>query len=976
MNSPPASDSLLPDESDDSIDEPDCYETIMAALHDEDEGAVSKDGLTPTIDTGEEILDQTLQVSGDGTVPHTTPGRVHSTNKVTSGSALPDRVGKFAIKRELGRGAFGVVYLGYDEELQRNVAIKVSLVSDPTRQEKLKTEASKAAQIESSGIVPVYHIGTTDQGLVFIVHKFIPGCSLRDVLKQGPISPSRATALMRDLAIAMAPAHQLDILHRDLKPDNVLIDEKGNAWIADFGLAISENEQTSQRRELAGTPPYMSPEQIKGRIDFLDPRSDLWAFGVMYYELLSGKLPFRGKCRASLTEQICERDPRPLQQYAPKILTDEINQVFAKACAKQPSDRYSTMVEFAEALDDLLDVGLSDQNILGESTEDRFGDDDSDFMPIRSRSSSQLSRGSLSRKSYRSNDAKFSSSELSVGGHRQSLSMMLLGGLLVACSIGAALFYAKGFAEPEPALTAAANIESVIPELKPSKPAEEAVIGDGDEVDEPPLDPTEIVDPIPTAPETTVPEPSAPEPKPLPSGSKNDPMVVVADSTGSHLTLAAAIADAPPDGFIQLKPGIYKESLLIDKPITITGPPHAAGDDFKCILRNDTDTLIRVDSEQGTVSLRGISIVGKGTKMTNEFNAVEVVAGTLIIQDVDLTTSSFNCVKVRTNAIFGAQNCRFFDSRKIAVSAKNHAEVQLVDCQFQGSGVELIGGGGKVAGCEFFGARGVWCQDNASAVRISGCKFDNGTSDSVAALQGAKVVLKDSEFLRGNKAIQVIGGDVVVQAGCLINDYTVAAFVSSGSLQIESAEILESGSSAFQVAGSAKVSIKNCKIEGASAFGIDMVSGSLEVTGGSIAGCRTGCINLDAAEDDADEDKPVNPLQASLADCTLSSPNVGIAIRSGDVSLDNVKFDSGGKQDAGIGMFVDGSKIDQETNPVIVRMGDAMTFSDALKISVFAKGNAILDVPEKMQISLRDTAKLLPPARYKDPANTTETESE
>ena len=217
-------------------------------------------------------------------------------SKQPAPGTLPEYIGKFRVKGELGRGANGVVYLGYDEELQRNVAIKLSLVNSEKLQKRMREEASKAAQIDSDGIVPVHHIGTTDNGEVYIVQKFIEGSTLRTILKNGgPLSPARGVRLVREVAAALGPAHLRDTLHRDLKPDNILIDQTGKAWISDFGLAITEDEQVGRRSELAGTPAYMSPEQIKGRVDFLDPRSDIWALGVIFYECLTGKLPLVGR---------------------------------------------------------------------------------------------------------------------------------------------------------------------------------------------------------------------------------------------------------------------------------------------------------------------------------------------------------------------------------------------------------------------------------------------------------------------------------------------------------------------------------------------------------------------------------------------------------------------------------------------------------------------------------------------------------
>ena len=273
-----------------------------------------------------------------------------------------------------------------DEELQRDVAIKVSLVASESLQAQMRQEAAKLAQLESPGIVPVYHIGTTDDGAVYIVQKYIKGYTLRDLMKKQTLSPARAVQVTQAIAENLEPAHLRDILHRDLKPDNILIDQDGKPWIADFGLAISEDEQLERGPELAGTLPYMSPEQVRGRVDFLDPRSDIWALGVMYYEMLTGKRPFSGKSRESFAEQICQLDPRPLQQRAPGHLTAEMNAVFLRCCAKKPSDRYATVRELIDDLSGLIESGLSNQNISGAFMSPELGDSTLEFSDQSDRS--------------------------------------------------------------------------------------------------------------------------------------------------------------------------------------------------------------------------------------------------------------------------------------------------------------------------------------------------------------------------------------------------------------------------------------------------------------------------------------------------------------------------------------------------------------------------------------------------------------
>ncbi len=293
--------------------------------------------------------------------------RTTNNNKDTRGLP-PERIDKFRIERELGRGGVGVVYLGFDDDLKRPVAIKVLLAADEVRSERLRLEAAKIAQLDSDGIVPIYQIGRMDDGSPYLVQKYICGSSLRSFVRDGGLSPADATRVVRDIALGLEPVHRQGVLHRDLKPENILVDMSGRVWIADFGLAMSDEDKPRRRRELAGTPSYMSPEQIQGHIDQLDARSDIWALGVMYYELLTGKLPFVGDSLPQLAAQVCERDPRPLQQRAPGHCTDAMNTVFLRCCAKATAERYATAKELANDLDRLIANGLSNKNLSGEST--------------------------------------------------------------------------------------------------------------------------------------------------------------------------------------------------------------------------------------------------------------------------------------------------------------------------------------------------------------------------------------------------------------------------------------------------------------------------------------------------------------------------------------------------------------------------------------------------------------------------------
>jgi eukaryotic-like serine/threonine-protein kinase len=263
----------------------------------------------------------------------------------------PPHIGKYRVEKLLGRGSFGLVYLAYDGGLDRFVAIKVPhrrLVARPEDAEPYLAEARTLARLDHSNIVPVYESGHTDDWPLYVVSKYVPGSNLARRIADGPVPILDAAGLVATVAEALQHAHQHRVVHRDVKPGNILIDPDGKAYVADFGLAMSA-ENVGRGPVFAGTPAYMSPEQARREGHRVDGRTDIFSLGVVFYELLTGGRPFRGATQSELLEQIQTYDPVPPRQVADGIPA-ELERICLKALAKRAADRYSTARDLADDL--------------------------------------------------------------------------------------------------------------------------------------------------------------------------------------------------------------------------------------------------------------------------------------------------------------------------------------------------------------------------------------------------------------------------------------------------------------------------------------------------------------------------------------------------------------------------------------------------------------------------------------------------
>jgi hypothetical protein len=222
------------------------------------------------------------------------------------------------------------------------------------------------AGLDHPNIVPVLDVGKTDKGLPFVVSKFIEGSNLASAIRERRFSYSESARLVVALAEALQYAHQKKIVHRDLKPANILLDESGNPYLTDFGLALRE-EDFGKRRGIAGSPAYMSPEQASGEGHLVDGRSDIFSLGAVFYELLTGRSPFAVNKNLDILVQIATVDARPPRQLDVNI-PNELERICLKALARRPTERYTTARDLADDLRSFLNAEINGSNSLAQDT--------------------------------------------------------------------------------------------------------------------------------------------------------------------------------------------------------------------------------------------------------------------------------------------------------------------------------------------------------------------------------------------------------------------------------------------------------------------------------------------------------------------------------------------------------------------------------------------------------------------------------
>lgn len=295
-------------------------------------------------DDSDDVLEATREFSRDSTPVH---------DKIET--PLPTRIGRYAVRGSLGRGGFADVLLAHDEQLDRQIALKLPRRDRFQNESQLRAfveEARTAARLQHPGIVTVFDVGFEGE-TPFIVLEYIRGRSLAHLLEHESLSSLAAAQLVAEVAEALAIAHEQGFVHRDIKPQNILLDTDDRPHIADFGLAVRHREQTNVSGDVAGTTHYMSPEQVRGENHRIDGRTDLWAVGVVFYRILTGRLPFTGSSPQEVFQQILYTDPAAPRQIDPNI-PSELERICFRCLCQQMSGRYRQTSDLSDELSEWI----------------------------------------------------------------------------------------------------------------------------------------------------------------------------------------------------------------------------------------------------------------------------------------------------------------------------------------------------------------------------------------------------------------------------------------------------------------------------------------------------------------------------------------------------------------------------------------------------------------------------------------------
>ncbi|RMG80316.1 MAG: serine/threonine protein kinase, partial [Chloroflexi bacterium] len=260
------------------------------------------------------------------------------------------RLGIYEIIEELGKGGMATVYRAYQPNLDRYVAIKIihrAIAQDQGGLERFQREARLVTKLEHPHILPLYDYDF-DHDPPYIVMRYLEGGTLKEIINQGVLPLGEVAHIMRQIASALDHAHRMGVVHRDIKPSNIMVDQDGNAFLTDFGIArIQSGEGLTQTGFTVGTPEYMAPEQGLGLA--VDTRADIYSLGVMLFQMLTQQMPYSAATPMAIILQHMNA-PVPSAHEVNPNLPPQIDDIIAKAMAKKPEERYQSAGELAEAL--------------------------------------------------------------------------------------------------------------------------------------------------------------------------------------------------------------------------------------------------------------------------------------------------------------------------------------------------------------------------------------------------------------------------------------------------------------------------------------------------------------------------------------------------------------------------------------------------------------------------------------------------
>jgi serine/threonine-protein kinase len=714
--------------------------------------------------------------------------------------------GRYRVTARLGEGGMGYVYRAHDRNLDTDVVIKVprtSMLEDADFSERFNREIRSLVRLAHPHVVKIMDVGNQD-GAPYAVMQYLPGGSLKDRLtrdadgKPLPMRPEEVLEWLPGLASALDFVHGQGYLHRDIKPANILFDEHGHVYLSDFGVvkAILASNQSAPTATLTGTgvivgtPEYMAPELLMGQP--YDGRADQYALGITVYEMLGGRRPFEGATPAAIVMQHVSQPPPPLTELNAE-LPPAVFQVVARALSKDPAKRYPSCTAFAQALAEAFRGGMSAPAgqatgttsvimrqpcptcnrplALGEKTRGRrircpgcqaiwrVADDLKQLLPTAP-STPEVETRSAPRTEIPVAPPPVPTEKLSgrkpkpIRRKRQGpkTALLVIGGILIAvlAALGTGLAVLAAVVWwPRAAISGTQVAKSGTP--------------------------TTAVAPAP-----------APAPRPGPGQVPVPPVedlpgVVVSQvpGQGRYRSIGEALREVEPGTRIKVRPGIYTESLEIDKRVEIVGE----GPVNQIVLQNGDANCLAMKTDQATV--RGLTIRGNaGLKGANLYT-INIGEGQLVLENCDITSDSLACVAIHgatTRPTF--RNCRIHDGKSGGLFFYDNAHGLVDRCEIDGHALACVE-----------------IREGADPV-LRGCRIHDGRQGGVLVHTNARSTLEDCDITDNFSAgvsIRERGDPTIRNCRIRRNKTQGIAVISDGSATVEDCDLTQNEAGSWRI---------------------------------------------------------------------------------------------------------------------------------------------------------------------------------